>query len=246
MPETIDRERCPTVFSYGGGVQSTAALVLAAQGQIAYDTFLFCNVGDDSEDPDTLAYVPDQAMPFARAQGVTLLELHKDQRRGAGAVAPETVYGRITRPDTRSIGIPIHMCNGAPGTRQCTLDFKIRVVARWMKCAGYTAGAPSVVGLGISTDEFHLARSASSSPQHTLDYPFIRLWLPCADCLAWRTRGCPPRQSRRAGFVRTTVARWQQMRHERLRLFETTIALERTINEWRGPGRRQRLLRIRV
>ena len=35
------------VFSYGGGVQSTAALVLAAQGKIDYQTFLFCNVGAD-------------------------------------------------------------------------------------------------------------------------------------------------------------------------------------------------------
>jgi 3'-phosphoadenosine 5'-phosphosulfate sulfotransferase (PAPS reductase)/FAD synthetase len=45
------------VFSYGGGVQSTAALVLAAQGVIDYHTFLFANVGEDSENPDTLAYV---------------------------------------------------------------------------------------------------------------------------------------------------------------------------------------------
>jgi hypothetical protein len=29
------------VFSYGGGVQSTAALVLAAQGVIDYHTFLW-------------------------------------------------------------------------------------------------------------------------------------------------------------------------------------------------------------
>ncbi|WP_254897837.1 hypothetical protein [Kitasatospora sp. NA04385] len=32
-------------FSFGGGVQSTAALVLAAQGRIDYRTFLFANVG---------------------------------------------------------------------------------------------------------------------------------------------------------------------------------------------------------
>lgn len=35
-------------FSFDGGVQSTAALVLAAQGKPDYRTFLFCNVGDDS------------------------------------------------------------------------------------------------------------------------------------------------------------------------------------------------------
>ncbi len=43
------------VISYGGGVQSTALLVLANRGEIRYvDAALFANVGDDSEDPDTL------------------------------------------------------------------------------------------------------------------------------------------------------------------------------------------------
>jgi hypothetical protein len=42
-------------FSYGGGVQSTAALVLAAQGKIDYPVFLFANVGDDSEHPGPVA-----------------------------------------------------------------------------------------------------------------------------------------------------------------------------------------------
>jgi hypothetical protein len=47
-------------FSYGGW-QSTAALVLAAQGHIDFRTFLFANVGDDSEHPATLAYIRDHA-----------------------------------------------------------------------------------------------------------------------------------------------------------------------------------------
>lgn len=34
-----------TVFSFGGGVQSTAALVLAAQGELDCSTFLFANGG---------------------------------------------------------------------------------------------------------------------------------------------------------------------------------------------------------
>ena len=43
------------VFSFGGGVQSTAALVLAAQGKIDYQTFLFADTGD--EHPDTYDYL---------------------------------------------------------------------------------------------------------------------------------------------------------------------------------------------
>jgi hypothetical protein len=38
------------VVSYGGGVQSTSLLVLAASGKIDFKTFLFCNedIGCDS------------------------------------------------------------------------------------------------------------------------------------------------------------------------------------------------------
>ncbi len=42
------------ISSYGGGVQSNAALVLATQGQLNVGVSLFANVGNDSESPDTL------------------------------------------------------------------------------------------------------------------------------------------------------------------------------------------------
>jgi len=117
------------VFSYGGGVQSTAALVLAAQGKIDYRTFLFCNVGADSENPETIAYVRDVARPFAARHDLTFHELERVRRDGS----KETIYGEIVRPDNRSIGIPVYMSSGAPGNRSCTLDFKIAVVDRWLK-----------------------------------------------------------------------------------------------------------------
>src|SRR2546421_7635546 len=120
------------VFSYGGGVQSTAALVLAATGRIDYRTFLFCNVGEDSEHPDTLRYVRAVAMPYATQKGIELEELHAT-RFGQ----PETLYARLMRPD-RSVGIPVRMSNGAPGNRACTKDFKIMVVARWLRQHGAT------------------------------------------------------------------------------------------------------------
>ena len=57
-------------FSYGGGVQSTACLVLAVEGRIDFKTFLFANVGADSEHPDTLDYVYQVAMPYAKSCGL--------------------------------------------------------------------------------------------------------------------------------------------------------------------------------
>src|SRR5690348_13568160 len=110
------------VFSYGGGVQSTAALVLAANGRIDYKTFLFCNVGDDSENPETLEYVQMYAIPFAEKHSIKLIELQKVLSNGM----IDTVFERAIRTGG---GIPVRMNgNGAPSARHCTVDFKVRLV----------------------------------------------------------------------------------------------------------------------
>ncbi len=80
------------VFSFGGGWQSTAALALAARGDLDFRVFLFANVGDDSEDPATLAYVREHAAPFAAAHGLDLHTLSRIRRDGT----TETLYGRLT------------------------------------------------------------------------------------------------------------------------------------------------------
>ncbi|MEU4590017.1 phosphoadenosine phosphosulfate reductase [Micromonospora aurantiaca (nom. illeg.)] len=129
-------------FSYGGGIQSTASLVLAARGVISFRTFLFANVGDDSEDPETLTYV-------------------------------ETLYGRLTREGSRSLPIPVRMDNGAPGTRSCTADFKIRVVGGWLKEHGASEDNPATVGIGISLDEIDRVNNRIAQPYEIPVYPLL-------------------------------------------------------------------------
>ena len=142
------------VIAHGGGVQSTALLVLSATGRIDFGVHLFCNTGDDSENPATLAYVRDVSMPYAAKHGVELLELHKVTRNGE----PETLLGRLLKEGSRSLPIPVRMADtGAPGTRSCTADFKIRVISKWLKANGATATEPATVGIGISTDEVQRA-----------------------------------------------------------------------------------------
>jgi hypothetical protein len=123
-------------ISYGGGVQSTALLVLAAQGRIDYPLFLMANVGDDSEDPRTLEYVRDVAAPYAAEHGIELHVLNRLRRDGS----TETLWGRLMKEESRSLPIPVRMSNGAPGTRSCTSDFKIKVVARELKRRGAHGG----------------------------------------------------------------------------------------------------------
>src|SRR5688500_11880205 len=93
------------VVSYGGGVQSTALLVLAAQGYIDFPTFLFSNVGDDSEHPDTLAYVREVAFDYAGQHGIRMEELHRVPRRGRYKGQQLTLMRQLAEPESRSLPI---------------------------------------------------------------------------------------------------------------------------------------------
>ncbi len=136
------------VISYVGGWQSNALLVLAAQGQIDYKTFLFANVGEDSESAKTLSYIKQWAIPYAQQHGIALIELRKLRRDGTIS----TIYQNLKRPGSRSIGIPVRMNgNGAPGRRSCTYDFKIAVIDKWLR--KHRQGEAVQVGIGFSLDE---------------------------------------------------------------------------------------------
>lgn len=180
--------------SYGAGVQSTALLVLAAQRRIDFSVFLFANVGDDSEDPATLDYLHEHARPYAARHGLALHELDRLRRDGTR----ETLYGRLTAPGSRSLPIPVRMSNGAPGTRSCTADFKIRVVGKWLREHGATAARPATVAVGISRDEWHRAHNRRTEPAQRVVYPLLDLHLARVDCLRIiRDAGlpAPPRSS---------------------------------------------------
>ncbi len=223
------------VFSYGGGVQSTAALVLAAQGKISYHTFLFCNVGGDSENPETLIYVRDVAMPYAQAHGMDLIELQRTWQMGERSGQPVTLYGQLTKVGSKTIGIPIRMSNGAPGNRSCTADFKIGVVARWLREHGATKDNPAIVALGISLDEFQRMHSDSGIAYEKLAYPLIDLRLDrsaCTRIISDAGLPVPPKSS--CWFCPYHSLRvWQAMRNKQPELFTKAVALEQYINERR-------------
>jgi hypothetical protein len=147
-------------IAYGGGVQSTALLVLAAQHRIDFGVFLFANVGEDSEDPATLSYVRRYARPYAAEHGIQFVDLRRIRRDGT----TETLYGRLTRPGSRSLPIPVRMSSGAPGTRACTADFKVRLLGRWLKQHGATAATPATIGIGISLDEIERVNARRAMP----------------------------------------------------------------------------------
>ena len=216
--------------SYGGGVQSTCLLVLAAQRQIDFPVLLFANVGDDSEDPATLDYLHRYAMPYAAAHGIELHELHRTRRDGS----VETPYGRLTREGSRSLPIPVRMSSGAPGTRSCTADFKIKVVGRWLKAHGASEQNPATIGIGISLDEIHRVNNRRAMPYERPVYPLLDHIPPlrrvdCQRIIAAAGLPIPPKSACFFCPLRRPSA-FAEMRRDRPELFARVCALEDLLN----------------
>jgi len=211
------------VFSCGGGVQSTACLVLAAQGAIPYRTFIFANVGDNAESPATLAYIRDHLRPYAATHGIEWVDVQRQRRDGT----PVDLYDDLHRP-VRAINIPIRMSNGSPGNRNCTTEFKIRPIARWIK-----VNAPGcVLGKGISTDEPHRATPSRESDGYTSAYPLIELGYSRSDCLRIAAKAGLPQPPKSSCWFcpYKTTDQWITLRREHPDLFSKAAALEDSLN----------------
>lgn len=213
-------------FSYGGGVQSTAALVLAAQGEIDFPTFFFANVGEDSEAPWTITYLHEIAMPYAEANGIELRELVKRTRDGQ----PQTLMEKIDKSE-RSIPIPVRMGkDGAPGNRSCTAEFKIKVIEKELRRRGATKEAKATVGLGISVDEYWRAGSPEDprSPYNLREYPLVDLRITRDRCRSIIQRAGLPVPEKSSCFFcpYKKLEDWRRLARNQPELFEKACALE--------------------
>lgn len=245
------------VISCGAGVQSTALVVLAARGRIDYQTALMANVGDDSEDPRTLAYAREVLMPYAASHNIAFHMLDRVRRDGS----IETLWGRLTdgrpcpschggpdpacgrcagagRVQSRSLPIPVRMDNGAPGTRSCTADFKIRVTAKWLRANGATATDPATVAIGISADEIMRANNRRCAPHERVVYPLVGigeetgLRMTRQDCIRLiQDEGLPVPPKSSCFFCPFHRAEaWVELRRERPDLFALSCDLEDALN----------------
>jgi hypothetical protein len=220
----------PRVFSFGGGVQSMAALVLAAQGRIDYRWFVFADVGADSEYPATMTYLEAVAKPFAAAHGLRLVTTQRRRKDGSF----ESILEKLHRTQT-SIDIPVRMANGAPGNRSCTADYKVKPVAAFMRGNGATIHNPGRVGIGISTDEITRMKPSQIEYIHN-EHPLIDLELSRQDCLtviAAAGLPLPPKSSCWfCPFHRPSA--WLEMREHEPELFARSVELEAMINDRRA------------
>ena len=222
------------VFACGGGVQSSACLVLAVKGDIPYRTFIFANVGDKAEDPRTIEYVKYVLRPYAARHGIEWVDVQRRRRNGS----PVDLLDELQRP-IRSIDIPVRMANGSPGNRNCTVEFKIKPIAKWIK-----ANAPGcTLGKGISVDEHHRATPSRESDCYKSAYPLIECGYSRADCLRIVAESGLPRPPKSSCWFcpYKTTDQWIAMRRERPELFEATCDLEDALNRKRDLMKKDRV-----
>jgi hypothetical protein len=221
--------------SYGGGVQSTALLVLAAEYKIDFDLFLFANVGEQSEHPATLAYVRDVAMPYAASHGIELVELRRRTRDGE-------VEDLRDRLDKGRMAIPVRRSKeGPPMSRSCTTDFKIKVIEKELRRRGATPENPATVAIGISIDEIERAKSTidPKAQSQRRVYPLIGLHLHRRDCAVLITEAGLPVPPKSACYFCPFHDReaWRRLKRETPDLFAEAVAIEQKMSANTNDGR---------
>jgi hypothetical protein len=123
-------------LSLGAGVQSTTVLLLAIDGMLpAFDAVIFADTGD--EPADVYAHVE-------RLRDVSPIETVSVGRRLSATVVDPFMP------------VPLYQ-RGGIGRRQCTYQFKLRPIRRWLRDNGSGAVDLSVC---ISTDEYLRAKDS--------------------------------------------------------------------------------------
>jgi hypothetical protein len=210
------------IFSCGGGVQSSACLVLAAQSKIPYQTFVFANVGDKAESPKTIEYINNVLKPYAKEHDINWVDVWKVNRKGEAV----DLYDDCMTSHN-SVSIPLHYENGGLGFRNCTSKWKIEPIAKWIR----RNASGCVLGVGISTDESHRAKPARDSDGYTKGYPLIDLGIDRSGCLKIvREAGLPQPPKSSCWFCpyHTTEA-WTHRKREEPELFAQAAELEKVL-----------------
>lgn len=225
-----------SIISYGGGVQSTAMMVLAAQKKIPYEPthLVFANTGHDSEHPATLKYIEEVAKPYAADHGIEFVEVAYTRRNGEQWSLRKRMETTTKNGRTADI-IPVYSIDGVPFSRGCTADFKIKPIGKWLKQQGCNENNRANVCIGISTDEIIRVSNKRIMPYENPVYPLVELGYSrsmCQQLIADAGIPVPPKSSCFfCPFHRPQT--WSEMRRDEPELFWSAAELEQSMNERR-------------
>lgn len=224
----------PRFISYGGG-GSTALIVLATQGKIGHvDAALMSNVGDDSEHPQTMSYVRQVITPWAAERGLTVHELHRTIKKTGQR---QTLWQRMMDYEGEMLRepIPVYGYSGAPMSRSCTADHKIKVLGEYIKSNCLKTDLPAEVLIGISLDEIERANRGKDEKWERRQYPLLDLGMNRIDCANLiESVGLPvPPKSSCFFCPFHSLLTWSELRRDQPVLFRKAVELENKLNERR-------------
>jgi len=208
-----------TVISYGGGVQSTALVVLAMQRGWQIDEIVHVDLLD-AEAPNTREYVKYFAGWLRETHQRDITILQRD------------LYGDMLA-NPQFTPAPWRAADGSfMLKRQCTRQYKVEPIRRYL----YDKYKREKIRLmlGISVDEFHRMRDSGVKRIENV-YPLVDERLTRNDCRAILERAgltAPPKSS--CWFCPYRPARSQaELIRQYPALREMAVELERRINEER-------------
>jgi hypothetical protein len=228
MPAT---ENPPTirVLSLGAGVQSTALLLLAAEGKIAhFDAAVFADTG--WEPALVYAHLDRLESEVARPAGIPIL------RVSVGNIRDDAL-----NPAKRFASMPLFV-RGRDGSlgmarRQCTAEYKIKPIRQAVRqLLGYPHPRPVPRGvwaeqiIGISTDERHRANVSDVSYARN-SWPLLDLDWSRNRCIAFlesRGWGSTPK-SACIGCPYHGNRMWRDLRDNRPSEWEDAVAFDAAI-----------------
>lgn len=211
------------VISLGAGVQSSTMALMAAAGEIRPmpECAIFADTQDEPESVyEWLAWLEKQ-LPFPVIR-VSIGKL---------SLAAKTVRVSGAGSGYMKPGLPVFFSGGEGlATRQCTLDFKIVPIQRYIKLI---RGEERVSQwIGISTDE---AQRMKPSREAWCDnrYPLVEQDMTRLHCLEWmQAKGYPrPPRSSCVFCPYHSDKEWLRLRADEPEAFARAVAFERDYQE---------------
>lgn len=212
------------VLSLGAGVQSSALLLMACEGELTLDCAIFA---DTQWEPKAVYRHLDWLEAYAVDRGITVYRVSAGDLR-ADALSPDHNFA--------SMPLYVRHTDGSTGMlrRQCTREYKITPIQRKVRQLGASARAPATLVMGISLDEFQRMRdSRVKYIQH--EYPLVDRRLKRSDCLAWmQAHGFPePPKSACIGCPFRRDAQWADLQREPGE-WEDAVAFDEAIRSGQG------------
>jgi hypothetical protein len=233
----MNEDRNIRILSLGAGVQSSALLLLAIEGQI--EPIEHCIFADTGWEPKAVYRHVEYLIPFMKKANI---QFHR-----VSCVRPEStgnIKEDMLREDKPYLSIPFFIKNdegkSTISRRQCTQEYKISPVLRKTReimGLKYNQRYAKKYGIatnlmGISTDEIQRMRT-HKKPYIFNSYPLIDLGMSRQDCLDWIDERGYKKPSRSAciGCPYHSNAEWLALKENSFEEFMDAVNFEREINK---------------